>query len=88
MASRSRRKCEIQETGLFVANPIRSAKREFVVRAFFEEPLSGILITLSFSSTFQRVNKRFFSYTLQRPEKDAAGAFWPLLWAGVATLIS
>ena len=86
-AFRSRRKCEIQETGLFVANPIRSAKREFVVRAFFEEPLSWILITLSFSSTFQRVSK-FFSATLQRPEKDAAGAFWPLFWAGVATFIS
>ena len=29
-----------------------------------------------------------FSATLQRPEKDAAGAFWPLFWAGVATFIS
>ena len=86
--SRSRRKCEIQETGLFVANPIRSAKREFVVRAFLAVPLSCILITLSFSSTFQRLSKFFFSATLQRPEKDAAGAFWPLFWAGVATFIS
>ena len=29
-----------------------------------------------------------FSATLQRPEKDAAGALWPLFWAGVATFIS
>ena len=55
---RARRKCEILETGLFVANPLRSAKREFGVRACVEEPISWILITLSDSYTFQRANKR------------------------------
>ena len=71
---RSRRKGEIQEAGLFVANPIRSAKREFVVRAFFEESLSWILITLSFSSTFQRVNKVFFFVYFATSRKGCRGS--------------
>ena len=80
--SRSRRKCEIQETGLFVANPIRSAKREFVVRAFFAVPLSCILITLSFSSTFQRLSKFFFRLLCNVPKRMPREPFGPFSGQG------
>ena len=80
--SRSRRKCEIQETGLFVANPIRSAKREFVVRAFLAVPLSCILITLSFSSTFQRVNRFFFVYVATSRKGCRGSILAPFLGRG------
>ena len=80
--SRSRRKCEIQETGLFVANPIRSAKREFVVRAFLAVPLSCILITLSFSSTFQRLSKLFFRLLCNVPKRMPREPFGPFSGQG------